>query len=157
MLRAIAFLSVLPAIALPGCGTNNEMCTLIGCASSLEVGFIGANDKAGRYQVELVADGVPSACQITLPHDCSVTPTCSAAELPWRLMLSGCALTTGQRIEGFVFDNRAPTSVDFVVRRDDIAVGGDNLHPQYRESHPNGPECEPVCRTAPRFETAIAP
>jgi hypothetical protein len=72
-------------------------------------------------------------------------------------MLSGCALTTGQRIEGFAFANQAPASLDFVVRRDEIAVGGDNLHPEYQESYPNGPECGPACRTAPRFETAIAP
>ena len=158
MLRSIVFLSMLPAIVLLGCSSTEKACTLIGCASSLEVGFTGANDKPGRYQVELVADGAPSSCQITVPRDCTVTPTCSAPGLPWILLLSGCAAgTTVQSIEGFVFNDQAPSSVDFVVRRDDIAVGGDSLHPVYQEFQPNGPECGPVCRQAPRFETAIAP
>jgi hypothetical protein len=70
MLRSIAFLSVLPATALLGCATNDQACTLIGCASPLEVGFTGATDKAGFYQVDLVADGDSERARVRpgMPH-----------------------------------------------------------------------------------------
>jgi len=155
MLRSIAFISMLPSIALLGCSSAEKACTLIGCASSVEVGFTGANDKAGSYDVNLMTDGDPSSCHVTLPWDCTSLRPCLGGGY-WTLLVTGCP-PAGQRIEGFVFAEHTPASVDFVVLRDGIMVGGDSLHPEYQESHPNGSECGPVCRHAPRFEAAIAP
>jgi hypothetical protein len=50
-----------------------------------------------------------------------------------------------------------PLSIEVMVRRDDVAVGQGSVNPQYTESRPNGPDCAPVCRSAPRLEIAIAP
>jgi len=132
---------------------------LIGCADSLEVRFAGATAKPGLYQIEVVADGVPATCQLTLPHTCGTQAMCTGGTglLNWRLMVSACGPGIERRIEGFIFNNDPPSSLDFVVRRDDVIVGGGSAKPVYKESRPNGPDCEPLCRQAPAIETEIAP
>jgi hypothetical protein len=156
MLRWLAHLSILTAVFLPGC-TSKE-CTLIGCVDSFEVRFTGATAAPGRYQIEVVADGVPSSCQVTLPRECGTPPMCSSTDSTWRLATSGCSVSGGepQRVDGIVF-HRAPAALDFVVRRDDVVVGGGSAQPSYQESQPNGPDCEPLCRRAPPIQTEIAP
>jgi hypothetical protein len=59
-------------------------------------------------------------------------------------------------IDGIVFYGQAPLTLEIAVRRDDMVVGEGSVRPAYTESRPNGPDCEPVCRSAPRFEIAIA-
>jgi hypothetical protein len=158
MLRRTVLPSLLFFTAIFAQGCSGKACTLIGCASSLEVDFSGAKGMPGRYQIEVVADGAPSSCQITLPWTCATQPECSAAELPWRLTLSGCALGADQEtLDGIFFSNQVPTSLEFVVRRDDAVVGGGSAQPVYKESRPNGPDCEPLCRQAPPIQTDIAP
>jgi hypothetical protein len=155
MLRSVLLLLVLPTVFNEGC-TNTE-CTLVGCADSLRVGFSGAIAEPGRYQIEVVADGTPSSCEITLPYVCGARPICSAGPSTWRLSL-GCAPGQPQQsVDGFVFYQNPPTSLDFVVRRNDAVVGGGSAQPVYAESRPNGPDCDPVCRTAADIHIEIAP
>jgi hypothetical protein len=143
-------------MVFPSC-TSTE-CTLIGCGTFLEVRFTGATTKPGLYQVEIVADGVPSSCQIALPHECTAQPICSAGQSSWQLSLSGCAVDGGQQsVDGFVFFTGGPASLDFIVRRDDTVVGGGSAQPVYQESRPNGPDCDPLCRQAPSISTVITP
>jgi hypothetical protein len=131
---------------------------LIGCADSLEVKFTGATTKPGRYQVEVVADGVPTTCQMTLPQSCGAPPFCFGGSAMWRFVTAGCAAGQGpQSIEGFTFYTAGPASLDFIVRRDDVVVGGGSAQPVYKESRPNGPECDPVCRQAAPVQVEIAP
>ena len=130
---------------------------MIGCADSLEVKFTGATAKPGRYQIEVVADGAPSTCQTNLPQACGAPVFCFGGEAKWRLVM-GCAPGQGQQsIDGFTFDTSAPASLDFIVRRDDVVVGGGSAQPVYKESRPNGPECDPVCRQAAPVQVEIAP
>lgn len=158
MLRRTALLSLLSFTALFAQGCSSKACTLIGCASSLELDFTGATGRPGRYQIEVVADGAPSTCQITLPWTCATQPACSEAELPWRLTVSACELGADREtIDGIVFSIKVPASLEFVIRRDDAIVGGGSVQPVYKESRPNGPDCEPVCRQAPHIQTDIAP
>ena len=159
MLRSVTLLLLLLPAAVVVAGCSNDECTLIGCADSLEVRFTGTTTRPARYQIEVVADGVPSSCQLTIPHECSMGPTCSAGPSNWRLILNGCE--KGQpvqpSVDGVLFYQNAPTSFDLVVRRDDVVVGGGSFQPVYTESRPNGPECGPVCRNAPDIQTEIAP
>jgi hypothetical protein len=156
MLRRLAHLAILAAVFLPGCASKE--CTLIGCSDSFEVRFTGATAAPGRYEIEVVADGIPSSCQVTLPHECGTPPRCSIDGAIWRLATSGCSVSGGepQRVDGIVFQ-RAYAALDFVVRRDDVVVGGGSAQPSYKESQPNGPDCEPLCRQAPPIQTEIAP
>jgi hypothetical protein len=160
MLRSVTFLSIAATLSivatLPGCLT--KFCSEIGCASSFHVNFTGATGKPGSYQVDVVADGVPSTCQVVLPWTCETQLTCSAAELPWKWMLSGCALGPDREsVGGIMFRDQLPQTVDVIVRRDDVVVGQGSARPVYAESRPNGPDCEPVCRSAPLLEIPIAP
>jgi len=155
MLRWVALSSLLSVICMQGCSSKD--CTLIGCADSLRVWLTGATAKPGRYQIEVVADGVPSTCQIALPHTCGTQPACSGAPANWRLTISPCGPNQPQSIDGFVFYRDVPVSFDFVVRRDDAVVGGGSAQPVYRESRPNGADCDPVCRQAPDIQADIAP
>jgi hypothetical protein len=156
MLRSTTFLPILAALAFPGCASKE--CTLIGCVSHFEVAFTGATSQPGNYRVDVVADGVPSTCEVTLPSMCDTEPTCSASNLPWKMTWSGCTPGTDRRsLDGMMFRDHLPLTIEVMVRRDGIAVGEGSVSPQYSESRPNGSDCDPVCRSAPRFETAIAP
>jgi len=151
----MAPLWIFPAVFCYGC--TSKMCTAIGCGYSLEIRFTGGTAKPGRYQIEVVADGMPSSCEITLPHDCNALLICFGAST-WHLTVSGCGTgSEPQSVDGFFFYAAGPASLVFVVRRDDVVVGGGSAQPTYKESQPNGPECEPVCRQAPRIEAVIEP
>ena len=156
MLRCIAWLSVLSALIPTGC--VSKACTDMGCGLPYEVNFTGASGKPGRYQIDVVADGVASTCEVTLPWTCDTQVMCSSTELPWGMTLSGCALGADREyIAGIIFHTKGPLTVDLVVRRDGMVVGQGSALPQYREFSPNGPECGPTCRSAPSSEVAIAP
>jgi hypothetical protein len=157
MLGKVALLSIFALVSILVQRCSTETCTLVGCGTSFEVGFTGETGKPGRYQVDVVADGVPSTCELTLPKNCESQPTCSSVTSSWGLMLSGCAAGDPQSIDGVAFHGQAPLTVDLVVRRDGAVVGQASVRPDYQESRPNGPQCDPVCRSAPRFETALAP
>ena len=155
MLRWVALPSLFSLIGVQAC--SSQTCTLIGCADSLQVWLTGATAKSGLYQIEIVADGVPTSCQIMVPHTCGTQATCSGGPSNWRLTLSPCGPGQPQRVDGFVFYKDAPASLDFIVRRDDVIVGGASAQPIYGESRPNGPDCDPVCRQAPDIQVDIAP
>jgi len=158
MLRNATSFSLLVAACIIAEGCMSKECTLIGCSSSLEVRFTGATGKPGRYQVEMMADGASATCAITLPWTCETQPTCSAAALPWRLTLAGCALGADREsLDGVLFFEKPPASLEFTVRRDDKVVGGGSAQPVYKESRPNGPDCDPVCRSTPAVAIEIAP
>ena len=148
-------LLALASLFTAGC-SSSKACTLIGCGMAFQVDFTGATAVAGDYQVEVVADGVPSSAKFTLP--CEAEPTYSAEQLDWRLVLTGCAPgQSGDSLQGIVFPSKGPASLDFVVRRAGEIVGGGSLMPDYRESRPNGPDCEPVCRQAPNAVAELEP
>jgi hypothetical protein len=139
-------------------GCSSHACTLIGCGMGLEVEFQGAKSSPGIYQIEVVSDGAPATCQLTIPFTCGTPPTCSPAVPDWRLIWSGCALgPEHQTIDGLAFSSGGPTSIDVIVRHDDQVIGGGSATPTYSTSRPNGPDCEPVCRSAPRFPIVLAP
>jgi hypothetical protein len=155
MVRWIALPLLFSVIVGQAC--SSKECTLIGCADSLQVWFTGATDKPGLYQIEVVADGVPASCQLALPHTCGTQPSCAGGPPNWRLSISACGPGQPQSIDGFIFYKDAPASFHFVVRRDDVVVGGGSAQPIYTESRPNGPDCDPVCRQAPDIQAAINP
>jgi len=129
---------------------------LIGCGWPLEVAFRGATSVPGVYRFEVTADGAPSTCQIALPFGCDTRPTCDAIDPGWRLTLSGCALGPDREtIDGLTFPVTGPNTLDIIVRRDGVEVGTAHAEPVYTTSRPNGPDCEPVCRSAPSLSITL--
>ena len=126
------------------------------CAKVYEVRFTGATGIPGRYQVDVVNDGVPSTCEITLPLSCYADQTCSRSDQSWELRVSRCTLDGGGEtiIEGFYIRDQ-PTMLELVVRRDGVVVGEGKVRPGYYESNPPGGNQK--CRIAPPFMLEIQP
>jgi hypothetical protein len=124
-------LLVVSLASLAAC-SEEEPCTLIGCASALRVNF-GAAPVAPPYSVTILADMEPLMFECAMGGLLSPDPGGAAA----------CDAT------GFSFP-RAPRSVTVTVRpfRDGGLATPRTLTatPAYTESRPNGPSCEPVCR-----------
>jgi hypothetical protein len=126
-------LTVLVALFVSLVACSSEPCTLIGCASALRVNF-GAATIAPPYSVTIVADGEPLMFECASAGLLSPDPGGSAA----------CDAT------GFSFP-RAPRSATITVRP--FRDGGlgtartTTATPSYSENRPNGPSCEPVCRS----------
>lgn len=139
--------------------TGPRTCTLIGCSPSLVVGFERASGwTAGRYRIEVVVDGTQQACEVVLPLVCGVAPTCTG-DYAWGPTTSGCALDPSQQaLTGLAFRYpAAPSRVSVGVFQTGRRIGGGDIAPVYVESHPNGPGCEPLCRTAPAQTLALDP
>lgn len=110
-----------------------EPCTLIGCASALRVNF-GAATIAPPYSVTILADTEPLMFECAAGGLLSPDPGGAAA----------CDAT------GFSFP-RDPRSVTVTVRPfRDGGFGASRTvtaTPAYTTSRPNGPSCDPVCRS----------
>lgn len=132
-------------------GTSGE-CTLIGCGAPFEVEFVRSGGwPAGDYRVQVDADGQRTVCDITVPFTCQQSAVCDRADPGFFVTLSGCALDPSQEsIGGVVFHGEnTPANVTVEVFLDGASLGSGSFTPTYTESHPNGPDCEPTCKTAP--------
>jgi hypothetical protein len=120
----ILALGVLLAVAggaLSSCdGLFSNECTLRGCDSHLVLGMAGELDP--EFTLSL-----------TLPDGTTETVHCSASQ-PCRVFYFPYPGVTSR---GIAVEYRA---ANFEQRR--------TLHPEYKLFQPNGPRCEPTCRTA---------
>jgi hypothetical protein len=145
------------SLAAPGCSLESAGCTELGCASTFSVAFQRAGGwPAGSYRVTVVADGETFACTATMPLQCNAPPACpSSAGII--IGLSGCALDPSQQsITGVEFlQGKAPQSVTVSVHQDDVLLGEGTYTPSYTESQPNGPDCEPTCKSGGSEELTL--
>jgi hypothetical protein len=155
MQRTISVLLLVPAtFVVASC--SDEVCTEIGCGPPLEVRFRGATSEPGLYRIEMTAEGIPHHCEITIPFSCDAQPACTSPRFVWAPTLSGCGHDAGrQSLDGFAFFREGPSSLEVLVHRDGYLIGNASVEPMYEETRPNGPECEPRCRTAPRLEVEL--
>jgi hypothetical protein len=155
--------AVFAAALLAGCDPNaddamNRQCTARGCGSAFQLAFDRRSVWApGMYTVEVTADGAKSTCEVTIPLVCNQAPRCSAGA-GWSPILSGCALDPGQHaVAGLIFEKTAPARVEVQVLDRGRRIGMGSFMPIYKMSQPNGPGCEPTCRSAPIEELALTP
>ena len=138
------------ALALAGCGTVSPQpqgCTDIGCENGYHVTFTAASAwKAGKYTLDVVADGTMTTCTATLPLTSTSTADCTRAGV--QLGLSGSALPAAQQSLSDVLIAGTPMSVKITVSRDGAQLVTKDFTPTYTTSQPNGPECEPTCSSA---------
>lgn len=142
------------AVALPlaaSCGSDSPEegpsgCTEIGCTDGLSVAFSSASWPAGDYRLDVVADGLDYYCETVLPLDKDVPVTCSSDSLT--LEVSGTELPPDQQaITGMHLSGLAEI-VQVSLSRDGLPLATQTYYPTYETVQPNGPGCEPTCRSA---------
>jgi hypothetical protein len=124
-------------------------CTLIGCGSAFSARFEKAGTwSPGDYRVVVELDGTVVECTATLPLSCDAPFPCDNPDV--LLLLDGCALPAAEHALGGVeLVTSTPTSVSVEVFYDGASLARGDWQPAYVTSRPNGPDCEPECRTAP--------
>jgi hypothetical protein len=149
------------AACVPGAQSSSSPeprgCTEIGCQSGFAVDLVRPLPwTAGRYRVEVTGDANAS-CEVDLPLSCERPARCSGQPGSVTLGLSGCALDASQHSISSVFFPGLPGTVTVTVLQDDRPLGTGTFSPAYRSTQPNGPDCEPICRTAPPATLPLAP
>ena len=143
------FAGELPRIACPEMGCSSGL-TLILPAGPFSV--------AGAYHFQVVLEGGKQAiCRGRLPFSsCDDAVTC---EGPVGLQIDqvGCMLQPSQQaFGGLRLDGQTPSQLYVFIARDDVTLVDQSLRPSYDVSTPNGPRCQPACRSATIFPVVTA-
>lgn len=132
-------------------GAGEKMCTQIGCIDGLQVQVEKATPwPPGAYTFVVTLDDTTITCTGALPlRPCEEAPSLTC-DVPDRIIIgeSGCALPPEQH--GFA-DIHVPSAVErfaLAITHDGQPLGGIDVKPTYVTSQPNGPGCEPICRSA---------
>jgi hypothetical protein len=105
---------------------------------------------AGRYTIEVEADGAVQRCEVTLPLrpcDSGANTICKGPALAG-IGESGCALPRSQHGLSGVELAITPSHLRVRVDRDGRQIGSLEVSPTYRWVQPNGPGCTPQCLEA---------
>lgn len=135
----------------PGGPPGGKACTMIGCLDGVRVELAHAGAWApGTYTFAVDLDGAVVTCTGALPLPaCDAGPAITCDGEGVQVMESGCAL-----------EPAAQSFPEIMIPRGDlrelgltVTLGGaplvtTRMKPAYVESRPNGPECEPLCRSA---------
>jgi hypothetical protein len=132
-----------------------KACTKIGCSSSLDVTFnpgkVGF--AKGTYTIEAEADGKKGQCETKLPLPACLKEgvkaglnTRCSGDLPLTLEQPPCAEKDAPPTLGVLKIGDAPKGVKVKVINNKKPYGEQTISPKYKESRPNGPECDPVCK-----------
>lgn len=131
----------------------------MGCRSGLSIPIVWDNALSpAKYRLELTVDGKKGQCEVRWPYkSCSEMPaaTCSG-ELAFNLATSCKAdepPATGMVLGPVELDN-TPEKVALKIWRDKVMTYQRELLPTYKETRPNGPGCEPLCKQA-RVEVCV--
>jgi hypothetical protein len=165
--RLTTIAAILSFQALAGGCESTKTCTLIGCVD----GFIASVQRAdgtfpaGMHRIEALVDGTTLRCAFTFPlpmlqNGGDVVPACDVGLQvmisPARICVdthndagasSTCDLIPGLFMETITLAGR-PGQVHVWQYVDDMTVLDAAVAPQYQESRPNGPACDPVCHQA---------
>jgi len=158
------FLACASSVAVVGCDSSSgpKTCTLIGCLDSFTASAQRADGTIpdGAHRIEILADGKTLKCAFTLPLAGTAQPTCDAGlsvvVIPAQICIetgngstssSTCNPIPGKFVENVTLMG-TPGQVHMWQYVDDAAILDAAVAPQYQETRPNGPQCEPVCRQA---------
>jgi hypothetical protein len=127
------------------------MCTAIGCIDGLRIDVAKASPwPAGAYTFAFVLDGEKVTCAGALPlKACEAGPslTCDVAGKV-QVEESGCALEPAAHGWGAINVPARVTKLELSIAHEGQELRKVELAPTYKESRPNGPDCEPVCNSA---------
>ena len=140
-----------PTPSQPDAPPPQRACTDIGCMNGLNVRVEKPTAwPAGDYEFAFDLDGVAVTCKGSLPLPaCDQSPglTCDPAGRV-QVMESGCALPAAQHGWGDIHVDGDPANAKIAIRHGGIVLHESALEPEYRTLQPNGPGCEPTCRSA---------
>ncbi len=149
-------------------------CTQIGCMDALFVELKSPHSvwAPGSYSLELTAGDHSYTCSFALPRDLpqpghvgevQCTPVDSAPPEPVHVMLNQESVCSEQVTADSVSSTCEPVPERYAMqlhipgtpkvfalqlKRDDEQLIARTYEPEYKESRPNGPRCEPLCRQA---------
>lgn len=147
-------------LMLAGCADDSESCTLIGCNDGFWVYVVAAEPlRDGTYDLELTLDGVAATCR----HVIADGRAASAAECGGSSVVRSTASIhnngsppNNDAPNAFVIDIRdASARVTLRVLHDGAPLVEQSYEPTYQTVAPNGPECGPICDSAPPQELAL--
>ncbi|HKO93316.1 MAG TPA: hypothetical protein VJU61_19305 [Polyangiaceae bacterium] len=148
---------------LASCGdpekSSEELCTLVGCSDGFTVNLV-ANEplREGSYDVEVTMDGAPATCRISLPVDLGADPACSdSASLRASATVHNNGAPPDRDVPNAIIVNVLVAADVAVlnVRHDDAPLFEQTYRPSYQTIAPNGPECGPICSSAPSEEATL--
>jgi len=126
-------------------------CTDIGCTNGLHVQLTKATPwPAGAYELAFDIDGTAVTCTGSLPLPACEAGPALACDPAGRVQVgeSGCALPPGQHGWADVHIDGEPARVHVTIRQGAAVLHDAEIRPEYRTLQPNGPDCEPTCRSA---------
>lgn len=156
-----------PSPAHPGDGQDGppnppmegKICTEIGCANGFRLELRKDSWEPGSYSFHIEADGEVSDCTGSLPlKPCDASPsvTCTGAK-GFFIGESGCAMAADQQGFSEIQFETSPKQITVTISRDGSELAKQTFEPTYKESQPNGPGCEPICRQASASITLAQP
>lgn len=154
----------MPGAAAPSTTTVTQppppvACTLIGCGDSFRIHIPLDADKKAGYEVAIDVDGQSATCQ----RDVSQLNAVCGSVATWAITEGSTCTTERIDVDGVaVLKNSCVgngsfsqvIAVDFAPRQVRVTLTRDTFQatrvfqPEYAESRPNGPLCEPVCKSA---------
>lgn len=146
-------LSSEPVIPTPTSASSSEppmkACTKIGCMDTMLIELLPAKLTAGAHEVTVKAAGKEATCKVTVPYPACGTPaTECAGTLPMMANESGCELPKDQQKFPSLTIGELATEVSVTVKRGAAKLVTDKkAQPTVSENRPNGPDCDPVCKT----------
>jgi hypothetical protein len=149
-LALLSFCCAVPAQA-------DTACTEIGCIDGLSLTVPpDYHWGTGDYVFSFTLDGRAVTCTGALPlKECGeASMSCDGDDV--MITESGCALLPEAHGFGNVYIASSPTKIQVKVTRNGAVLMDKKMTPRYRDTHPNGAQCEPQCRqaTVALFETA---
>lgn len=156
----LALLTALPACAkeTPGpagpgdsAGGGERACTKIGCENGVRMTLTKATPWVpGTYAFAFELDGEPVECKGALPlQACDAGPSLSCTpDAVVQVGESGCALPPEQHGFSDITVRGEPKQVTLKILHDDKPLASADITPNFLTSQPNGPGCEPICKTA---------
>jgi len=138
------------AIFLSSPAKAQQACTEIGCVDGLTISTEGMDWPAGYYKLKFLLNNKASVeCHGTLPlKPCPEGPSFSCNKQGITIGESGCALPKKAHAISDIRINAFPQKIVATIMRNGSTVHLRTLRPVYQTTQPNGPNCQPICKSA---------
>lgn len=152
-LTALAALAALPACT-PSTASKDpggKMCTQMGCINGLHVNLAKVTPwTAGNYSFAFELDGAAVTCTGALPLPACDQGSALRCDVEGKVQIgeSGCALPPEQHGFSDIQISGTPTKIQLTIEHAETVLHSSEFAPTYVTTRPNGPECEPECRSA---------
>jgi len=133
---------------------TGQACTAMGCGPAVNIAFSKASAWRGRYAIHVLGEGdsALATCRASFPLSCDAHEPCEGTQQVL-LLQSGCALPAeAQSLSGLQIPDASapgPRTLKIIVFEGETKISERVVHPAYKKSYPNGPQCGFACYAAP--------